>query len=149
MSEDRGKTWQRITSYPTSNIAHDPHHPGRIYYTVPYGIEKYDPTASSGGTKPVAGPHAEFELQPNYPNPFSERTTLTFNLPERETISLRVYDVLGRRVRTLASGELAAGEHRFALEAGDLPSGVYVVRARVQSPSSGAKVFTRKVTLAR
>jgi photosystem II stability/assembly factor-like uncharacterized protein len=149
LSEDRGNTWQRITSYPTSNIAHDPHHPGRIYYTVPYGIEKYDPTASSGGTKPAAGPHAEFELQPNYPNPFSERTTLTFNLPERETISLRVYDVLGRRVRTLASGEFAAGEHRFALEAGDLPSGVYVVRARVQSPSAGTRVLTRKVTLAR
>ncbi len=46
------------------------------------------------------------------PNPFNPRTTLHFSLPERGHVSLKVYDVEGRLVRTIEEGSFAAGEHK-------------------------------------
>jgi hypothetical protein len=48
----------------------------------------------------------DFRLDQNYPNPFNPSTTIQFFLPVRDKISLKIYDVLGREVRTLISGEL-------------------------------------------
>ena len=50
-----------------------------------------------------------FALGPAYPNPFNPSTTIPFDLPRHDTVRLRVYDVLGRAVRDLVSGELPAG----------------------------------------
>jgi len=69
-----------------------------------------------------------YAFHANYPNPFSVRTTLRFDLPEPAQVSLVVYDVLGRVVETLAGGPLAAGRFAFVWEAEPLPSGIYLVR---------------------
>jgi len=50
-------------------------------------------------------PLAPLRLGDNYPNPFNPRTTIAFGLPEKETVSLHVYDVAGRLVRVLVDGE--------------------------------------------
>ncbi len=69
-------------------------------------------------------------LLPNYPNPFNGGTTLSFELPRRDRIMLRVYDTLGRTVREQSLGELPVGRSDFYWNARDnrgnsLPSGVY------------------------
>ena len=72
-----------------------------------------------------------FALHPNRPNPFNPSTEIAFDLPERGTASLIVYDVRGERVRALANGMLAAGPHRLRWDGTDdngraAASGVYL-----------------------
>lgn len=55
----------------------------------------------------------DFALEQNYPNPFNPATVISFSLAEPGEISLDVFDVLGRRVITLASGPWDAGNHRL------------------------------------
>jgi len=69
-----------------------------------------------------------FALDPIFPNPFNSTATIVFSVDGPETIELALFDVLGRRVTVLASGPVAAGEHRILLEAGELPTGMYFVR---------------------
>lgn len=84
-----------------------------------------------------------FELLPNYPNPFNPGTTIEFHLPKTTRVTLKVYNILGGEVKTLLSKERRkAGVHRVRFEAGDLPSGVYLVRMVTPVFSQ-----TRKITL--
>jgi len=63
-----------------------------------------------------------------YPNPTAGRATVTLALPQAAEIRAAVYDVLGREVAVLHEGSLASGSHRLAFD-GELPTGVYLVRA--------------------
>ncbi|MBI2619050.1 MAG: T9SS type A sorting domain-containing protein [Ignavibacteriales bacterium] len=83
-------------------------------------------------------------LEQNFPNPFNPSTTIQFTIRERTTVSLRVFDALGREVRTLVTGEYDAGSYQTRFDAGSLPSGVYFFTL-----SAGAIVETRKMILMR
>lgn len=53
----------------------------------------------------------DFSLAQNYPNPFAAHTTIRYQLPRRENVSLHIYDAAGRLVKTLEPGEQSAGSH--------------------------------------
>ena len=76
---------------------------------------------------PVVLP-SSFALDQNFPNPFNPSTTFQFALPRTERVSVRVFDLLGREVATVFSGELDAGVHRRQWDGSALPSGVYFYR---------------------
>jgi hypothetical protein len=82
----------------------------------------------------VAGRHASrpttLKLLQNYPNPFNSQTTIEFIVPERAYVKLDVFDLLGRRVRSLLDGTSEAGTRVVRFDASSLSSGVYVVRLR-------------------
>ena len=78
------------------------------------------------------------------PNPFRGGTTVSFGVAEATDVRVAVYDALGREVALVADAPYASGRHELAFEAGDLPSGVYVIRATV-----GAESRTVRITLAR
>jgi hypothetical protein len=91
-------------------------------------------------------PHT-FALQPTYPNPFNSHSAIGFSLPTDAHTLLVVYDILGRRVRTLVDGAQRAGGHRIVWDGrhdnGELVStGVYVCRLR-----AGQYVATRRMLL--
>jgi hypothetical protein len=73
-------------------------------------------------------------LHLNYPNPFNPQTTIWYELPAALPVDLQVYDLRGRLVRTLASGQVeAAGEHRIIWDGRDrqgrtVSSGTYLYR---------------------
>jgi hypothetical protein len=84
-----------------------------------------------------------------WPNPFAAVTRVGFSLPRRGPVEAAVYDVGGRRVRTLVAEPLPAGRHRLEWEGTDsagraVASGVYFVRLRAEERS-----FSRKVVLLR
>ena len=67
-------------------------------------------------------------LSQNYPNPFNPQTQIQYTLPLANHVTLEVFDMLGRHVRTLVNEERAAGAHTVIFEAGDLSNGAYVYR---------------------
>jgi hypothetical protein len=73
---------------------------------------------------------SEYRLRGNYPNPFSRSTTLSLSLPERATVTIKMYDAMGRRVRTVANQEMNAGTHSLRLSGQGLASGMYFCRMR-------------------
>ena len=97
--------------------------------------------------QPVAGENGAGEVDlavTAAPNPLRDRTTVTFGVGEAADVRVAVYDALGREVALLADAPFAVGRHELALNARDLPAGVYVVRATV-----GAETFSTRVTVAR
>ncbi len=69
-----------------------------------------------------------FSLDQNYPNPFNPSTTIRFDIPEKGSVMLKVFDVTGREVSTLLSGELASGSYETMFSGQGLNSGVYFCR---------------------
>jgi hypothetical protein len=70
----------------------------------------------------------EYNLSQNFPNPFNPVTTIQFNLPQNEYVTLKIFDVLGNEVATIASGEFNAGSHKIEFSADKLSSGIYLYR---------------------
>jgi len=86
----------------------------------PYSVEE----------KPADELPVEYQLKQNYPNPFNPSTTISFSLPQRSHVTLKVFDLLGREVATLVDGEMAAGEHSVSFNARGFPSGVYFTQMK-------------------
>lgn len=77
----------------------------------------------------------EFELGANYPNPFNPTTTIQYALPEATSVTLEIFDAMGRRVATLVNSQLAAGRYEAQWngrnDAGStVSSGMYLYRLR-------------------
>jgi hypothetical protein len=71
-----------------------------------------------------------FTLFQNYPNPFNPTTTIEFNLPKSEFVTLTICNIRGQEVALLVSEELHAGSHIFEFNGSDLASGVYLYRIK-------------------
>lgn len=93
---------------------------------------------------PTAPTPTAFALSQNYPNPFNPTTTISFTLPGKAFVSLKVFDLLGREVTTLASDVLSAGNHSRQWNAVNMPSGVYFYRLQ-----AGSSIVTKKLVLMR
>ncbi|CAM3246623.1 T9SS type A sorting domain-containing protein [Rhodothermus bifroesti] len=72
-----------------------------------------------------------YQLTPAYPNPFQTTTTFTLTVAQAQPVRIELFNLLGQRLRLLYDGWLPGGEPRsFHIEAGDLPSGVYLYRVQ-------------------
>jgi hypothetical protein len=95
----------------------------------------------------AAGIPDKFSLGQNYPNPFNPTTKIEFSLPASCTVTLEVYNMLGQRVRTLAYGQMEAGNHSVEWNSRDeygsaVSSGVYFYRL-----TAGDYVESKKMLL--
>ncbi|MCX6122767.1 MAG: T9SS type A sorting domain-containing protein [Ignavibacteriales bacterium] len=85
-----------------------------------------------------------YSLLQNYPNPFNPSTTISFNLPCKSFVSLKIFDLIGREVATVVSEELSAGRYAKQWIATGMPSGVYFYRLQ-----TGSFTETKKLVLLR
>ena len=92
-------------------------------------------------SEPISLP-ATFSLDRAYPNPFNPVTTLSFALPIDSEVSLSIYNLQGRKVTTLISGNMDAGYHSVVWDANSYSSGVYFVKM-----VAGEFVNTQKLML--
>jgi hypothetical protein len=86
-----------------------------------------------------------FDLAQNYPNPFNPSTTIEYSLPQRANVTLRIYDMLGQEVRTLATGVREAGNFKVVWDGRNntgytVSTGLYVYRIEA-SPLDGGNAF--------
>ncbi len=85
----------------------------------------------------IADRPSSFELEQNYPNPFNPTTNLRFTLPESSNVSVEVFDVMGRRVATVADNQqFSSGSHTLTFDASGLSSGMYIYRVSLAGGES-------------
>jgi hypothetical protein len=97
-------------------------------------VGQYEVVVDCTRTTAVEGTaSATFELGQNRPNPFTPQTTIPFALAFAVHVSLKVYDVSGAEVATLADGDMRPGFHSIPWDARGLRSGVYFYRLRAGS----------------
>ncbi len=84
----------------------------------------------------------EFELSQNYPNPFNPFTVISYQLPVKSHVSLKVYDAIGREVSALVNEMKDAGSYAIQFDASKLSGGVYFYTLR-----SGNNIQTKKLLL--
>ncbi|MDX1428998.1 MAG: FG-GAP-like repeat-containing protein, partial [Rhodothermales bacterium] len=94
--------------------------------------------------EPEPLPSANSELHPNYPNPFTHTTTVSYHLAGSARVRLAVFDLLGRRVATVVDGLRPAGKHSVTFDGSGLASGVYLYRI-----SAGAFVDAGRMVVVR
>ncbi|MEO8232110.1 MAG: T9SS type A sorting domain-containing protein [Ignavibacteriota bacterium] len=83
-----------------------------------------------------------FTLDQNYPNPFNPSTKISFGLPERSNVVLKIFNTLGQQVTELVNESLEAGTHAYNFDASKLTSGIYIYSLRTD-----AGVISKKMTL--
>lgn len=89
----------------------------------------------------------EYRLSQNYPNPFNPTTKIDFELPFDSRVRLTIYDMLGREVKTLVSGEMKqAGFYTVELNGTNLSSGTYFYRL-IANGQNKEHIFTKKMML--
>ncbi|MBZ0265029.1 T9SS type A sorting domain-containing protein [bacterium] len=91
----------------------------------------------------------QWSLEAAYPNPFNPATTISFNLDRSASIRLTVFDVLGRRVASLVSGRVSAGEHSVVWDGRDfggqmVSSGKYFYRLEADGRQIARSVVLMK-----
>lgn len=81
-------------------------------------------------------------LNGNYPNPFNATTRISFDMAEAGNVNLKIYNITGQLIETLADGHVEAGRHSIEWDASGYSSGLYFYRL-----TAGENVFTRRMTL--
>lgn len=81
-------------------------------------------------------------IEQNYPNPFSDETTIRFSLTNRQNVQLEIFDVLGRKIVTLIEGSLSEGIYTEQFNGRDYASGIYFFRLTI-----GGDITTKQMTL--
>ena len=90
--------------------------PGCLYFDPITGIEEKFNFDLSG---------QQYRVFQNYPNPFTETTTISWQLPKETQVILKVYDFTGCEIKTLVDCRMAKGDHKINFNASGLPAGVY------------------------
>ena len=73
----------------------------------------------------------KYNLKQNYPNPFNPKTVISYSFPQNGFVTLKVYDIMGREVRTLVQGYKEAGVYTAAFDGSNLASGIYFYKITV------------------
>ncbi len=121
---------------------------GEIAYIGMFGagspsVQKFVPGVGTvSNENEVAELPSDYVLEQNYPNPFNPTTNINFTLKNSGLVSIKVYDMTGREVATLANGRFTAGTHTATFDASNLASGVYLYSLQ----ANGVRL-TNKMTL--
>lgn len=114
---------------------------------IVYLIRAYVSTGTSDVEEVVELIPSAYSLDQNYPNPFNPSTIISYSIPTPGNVQIKIYDVLGREVRSLINEEKAAGKYNIAWDSRDnygrrVSSGIYFYTI-----TAGSFIQTRKMVL--
>jgi hypothetical protein len=137
-----GNTYTAFSAYCYGPAPFDPAYDGTttaVIYSSPYSFTY----ASTDINDPVAVVNS-FNLMQNYPNPFNPSTLINYTLPNKNIVSLKIFDVLGREVANLVNESQEAGSHSVTFNASKLASGMYIYTLRTENQSLSKKMMLMK-----
>jgi hypothetical protein len=76
----------------------------------------------------------------NFPNPFKLSTDISFTVPSQSYVRLSIYNVLGKKIKTLEEGIKSSGDYVVTFTPTDLPGGIYIYKLEV-----GSNVVSKKM----
>lgn len=108
-------------------------------------VELYGTTPTTG-IEDAPSPASSFELFQNYPNPFCDHTRIMYSIPSSQTISMEIFDLMGRRVTKIFDRFHPAGQYQVnvSFEGISLPSGIYFYRLNTGSQSRSYQMIYLK-----
>jgi hypothetical protein len=95
-----------------------------------WNIKKKNSDKNSGQTELK---ESGYNLSQNYPNPFNPSTTISYKINEAGLVNITIYDVLGRKVKTLVNEFKTKGSYNIIFNADKLAGGVYFYRLIVNN----------------
>ncbi len=116
---------------------------------VPVLLNYYNNELVNETKAPSATPVNDYYLEQNYPNPFNSSTIIEYRIPEKSNVTIKIYDILGREVKTINQGEQVPWHYKVSFNAASLASGVYLYRIEAvpAGGQSGNFVQTKKMVL--
>jgi hypothetical protein len=156
MSSDNGKHWEDINTgfpnfsfnniVPSSLLIKTLFVSGNYLFAGTNGIGVWRrPLSEITGVKVKSdGVPKKYMLEQNYPNPFNPSTTITFSIPSKSFVTLKVFDILGREVVSIVSEEMSAGIYSKQWNAANVSSGIYFYRLQVGTFSDTKKLVLIK-----
>lgn len=96
------------------------------------------------GTNEITTIPGKFNLEQNFPNPFNPVTSIKFDVPKDGNVTLVIYDVLGKEVKSLVNTFTKAGSHEVTFDASGLASGAYFYRLTASDYTSVKKMVLVK-----
>lgn len=146
----REKLVNRIPNFPTEDVSIDLDfvtaddnngasivtEDGRAFYSTR--------TLQNGATPIVNLPHFRFRLEQNHPNPFSDKTRISFDLDNAEEVIIQVLDIKGKSLALLADKKYPAGNHELIWSGADLAAGIYLLELRVGNQIQHRKMAVRR-----
>lgn len=109
-----------------------------------YALPKYKFYFNTTGIQDIYLKATNFELNQNYPNPFNPSTNITFSIPQRAFVTLKIYNSLGQEITTLIKDELNQGTYKVNFDASNLPSGIYFYQLNALGNSITKKMILSK-----
>ena len=85
-----------------------------------------------------------FFLNQNYPNPFNPTTNIRFAVAKDGLVTLKVFNTLGKEIKTLISKNLTAGQYDVSFDASELTSGVYIYQLNADNRTISKKMMLLK-----
>lgn len=146
----REKQINRIPNFPTEEVSNDLDfvtaddmngasivlEDGRAFYSTR--------TLQNGATSIENLPHLRFRLEQNHPNPFSDKTRISFGLDHAEEVKIQVLDIEGRALALLAHQKYPAGNHELTWSGKELAAGMYLLELRVGNQIQHRKMVVRR-----
>ena len=76
----------------------------------------------------------------NYPNPFNPATIIKYQIPREGFVTIKLYDVLGKEIKTLVSQQQSTGNYSYNFDASRIASGVYIYKITVNNFTQSKKM---------
>jgi hypothetical protein len=87
---------------------------------------------------------SRFLLNQNYPNPFNPSTTISYSIPKSSFVTLEIFDILGRNIKTIVNEYKPAGNYSVHFNASKLTSGIYFYRLKAENFTETKKLLLLK-----
>jgi hypothetical protein len=124
--------------------------PNLPYY---YRVRAYNIGGASGNSNIISvtitdventSTPTSYRLYQSYPNPFNPSTKIKYDLPQGSYVTIKVYDITGKEVKSLVNSQETLGYHEIVFNAEDLPSGIYFYRLIAGNYSEVKKMILMK-----